>query len=189
MLANWDKYFPECEPLAHLMRDRFRSRWVRFHSLPESKRYPENEEEMQTILARHNTILGEMLEQKTSVVLLTTGYAESADPPSRYPELLTLDPTAVSWREVAMHKIEGGNEQYYWHISASLWEWQPGTFDPLVRLVAEDQIANVMMVHPDCKWILHPYDGGMDVILESNAARQRLKSAHLDWLSDRPDGL
>lgn len=189
MLANWDEYFPECEPIAHLMRDQFRSRWVRFHSLPESKRYPENEEEMQTVLARHNAILGELLGQECGAVLLTTGYSESAELPPRYPELPPLDPTAVPWRVVPMHEIEGGDDQYFWHISASLWEWQPDTFDPLVRLVAEDQIANVMMVHPDCKWMLHPYDGGMDVILESNAARQRLKSAHRDWLSDRPDGL
>ncbi len=189
MLANWDEYFPECEPVAHLLRERFRSRWVRFHSLPESKRYPENEVEMQTVLARHNAVLWELIERESRVVLLTTRYSESTENAPRHPEVLTFDATAVPWQVVPMHQIEGDDVQNFWHVSASLWEWQLGTFDPLVRLVADDKIANVMMVHPECRWMLHPYDGGMDVILESDDARQRLKLFHRAWLSDHPDGL
>lgn len=189
MLANWDEYFPVCEPMGHLLRDRFRSRWVRFHSLPESKRYPENEEEMQTVLARHNTILGELLGRESEVVLLTACFSELRDSAPRNSELLSLDPNAAPWRVVPEHHAEVKiDDQGVWHIAASEWKWQPGVFDPIVRLVAVWEVANVMMVHPDCKWVLHPYDGGMDVILESNAARQWLKSAHRDWLSARPDG-
>jgi hypothetical protein len=188
MLANWEESFPKCEPVAHLLRERFRPRWVRFHSLPESKRYPEDEEEMLTVLARHNAILGELLGQESRVILLTTGYSDSAEPSPRSPELLTIDPTAMPWR-VVPEQSEPNQDEGYWYVAASEWTWQPGTFDPLVRLVAEYRIANVMMVHPACRWMLHPYDGGMDVILESNAARQRLKLAHREWLSGRADGM
>jgi hypothetical protein len=67
--------------------------------------------------------------------------------------------------------------------------WTAGTFDPLIRLIADDVVANVMIVALDCRWLLHPYDGGMDVILESRAARNELKARCPQWLSGRSDGL
>lgn len=62
-------------------------------------------------------------------------------------------------------------------------------FDSIVRLIVDELITNVMIVEPDCRWLLHPYDGGMDVIAESPSARDKLKAAHSDWLSARTDGL
>ena len=35
----WRNHYGECPPLGHRLRDAFVDRWVRFHSLPESKRY------------------------------------------------------------------------------------------------------------------------------------------------------
>jgi hypothetical protein len=184
MLDDWQERFPDCDPVAHWMRKAFRNRWVRFHSLPESKRYPEDESEYETVLQRHNCILGELVGTELSVVLLTTGYSESAQPVRTYTELDALDPNAQSWRSVPY-----SSEPTWWHIFASTWEWQPNLFDPLIRLVADDRIANVMIVHPNCRWLLHPYDGGMDVIAESSAVRGRLRASHRGWLSARADGL
>jgi hypothetical protein len=168
----------------------FPDRWVRFHSLPGSKRYPEDEAEYATVLDRHNRILAELTGPERKVVLLTTGYSESPEPVRPQSQLRTLDPDARPWRSVAMHELdEGFGAPTYWHVFASVWEWRPQLFDPLVRLVADDVLGNVMVVNPDCRWLLHPYDGGMDVIAESSAVRDRLKSSHADWLSPRPDGL
>lgn len=44
-------------PIAHELRGRHTDRWVRFHSLPESKRYAQTEEEYGVILDRHHTVL------------------------------------------------------------------------------------------------------------------------------------
>jgi hypothetical protein len=190
MLGDWQAHFPDCEPVAHLLRQRFPTRWVRFHSLPASKRYPEDASEYGMVMERHNHILRELAGPEGTVVLLTTGYSETADAVPPRPELGTLDPDAKPWRAVPMHDLEGDFfASSYWHVFASVWEWRPGVLDLIVRLVAEDAIANVMIVDPLCRWLLHPYDGGMDVILESTAARDRLRSSYADWLSPRPDGL
>jgi hypothetical protein len=190
MLDNWPERFPGCEPIGYRLRELFPNRWVRFHSLPESKRYPENENEYEMILHRHNCILGELVGTGWSVVLLTTGYSDAQQPVRTYPELDALDPDAKPWRSVAMHSANREfTDPSYWHVFASAREWQPGLFDPLIRLVADDTVANVMIVHPDCRWLLHPYDGGMDVIAESPAARGLLWAAHKEWLSSRADGL
>ena len=184
MLSDWQIRFPDCELVAHRLRVVFRPRWVRFHSLPESKRYPEDEREYGTVLERHNCILGELLGPARRVVLLTTGYSDTPAVVPSQPELRALDPEAQLWRSIPMPDFDG-----YWHVFASEWEWRPGLFDPIVRLVADDVARDVIVVAPDCRWVLHPYDGGMDVILESPAARDHLKALHRDWLSSRSDGL
>ncbi len=190
MLDKWHEQFPNCEPIGYKLRDSFRERWVRFHSLPESKRYPEDASEYQMLSQRHSCILSELCGTERSVVLLTTGYSETPQPVRTYPELDTFDPNAIPWRSVAMHRAsEEFTDPSYWHLFASEWEWRAGLFDPLIRLVADDAVANVMIVHPDCRWLLHPYDGGMDVIAESSAKRDQLRAAHRDWLSSLESGL
>ena len=191
MLDNWDSRFPNCPPIGYLLRDAFHDRWVRFHSLPESKRYPEDEAEYQILLERHNAILSVLADTTRCVVLLKTGYSETPQPVRSYAELDSLDPKAALWRTIPMHAVSPDffSDPAYWHIYASEWQWHPGMFDPIIRLVASDTVANVLIVEPDCRWVLHPYDGGMDVIAETPADRGRLRAAHKDWLSARADGL
>lgn len=190
MLANWDRCFPGCEPIGHHLRGSFPDRWVRFHSLPGSKRYPEDEPEYAEVLARHNSVLGVLTLPGEPVVLLTTGYSESPEPVRSYPVLASLDPQAMPWRSVAMHRLEDGfADPNFWHLFASRREWQPGGFDPIVRLVANHAVANVLVVAEDCQWALHPYDGGMDVVAASPAEQGRLRAAFSAWLSARTDGL
>lgn len=189
MLVDWTKQFPGCEPIAHQPRVRFPSRWVRFHSLPESKRYPDCEGEYETVLNRFNRVLGELSQTDQTINLLTTGTSFSADP-GRSSDVTTLDPDAKLWRTVSMHDAdEGFLDPVYWHVFVSTWPQGTGRFDQIIRLVADWKTVNVMVVPPDCRWLLHPYDGGMDVIAESTAARDRLRSLHTGWLSSEPSGL
>jgi hypothetical protein len=189
MLMDWNRRFPHSKPVAHHLPVTFPDRWVRFHSLPGSKRYPENEAEYAIVLERHNRILGELAQKDETAALLTTGYSETPEPIRSYDQWMKLDPLAVPWCTVAMHETDDNfPEPNFWHVFVSKWVWKPGVFDPLVRLVADDVIANVMIVAADCRWLLHPYDGGMDVILESSAVRDRLKGRYPEWLSPRADG-
>jgi hypothetical protein len=190
MLNDWNRSFPACEPIGHQMRVKFPDRWVRFHSLPDSKRYPENEGEYAVLLERFNVILKALSRQAERVVLLTTDYSESPAPVRSQAELQALDPTAVPWRTVAMHELdENFAAPCYWHVFASNRDSLPGAFDPVVRLVADDALRNIMIVAPDCRWLLHPYDGGMDVIAESQPARDLLKARYRTWLSASVDEL
>jgi hypothetical protein len=190
MLGDWNTWYPGRGPLAHDLRLAFPDRWVRFHSLPGSKRYPDGAAEYSVVLERHNRILGELAHQEEGVVLLTTGYSRTPEPVRPQAELVELDLLASPWRTVAVHEQEGdfGNPNY-WHVFGSQWRWSPGVFDPIVRLVADDMLANIMVVALDCRWLLHPYDGGMDVISESTRHRDEMKAKYQDWLSHREDGL
>jgi len=161
MLNDWHVYFPNCEPVAHRLRTAFPSRWVRFHSLPESKRYPEDEGEYATMLDRQNRVLDELVGPEASVVLLTTeysGYPGTVEVSPAAPELRMIDRDAKPWRGVPMHVLDGDfPEPSYWHVLASEWSWRPGVLDPILRLVADDDVRDVMILHPGCRWLFHPY--------------------------------
>ena len=62
-------------------------------------------------------------------------------------------------------------------------------FDPIVALVADDRVTDVIIVALDGRWLVHPYDGGMDLITGSSEHRDAIKERHKDWLSSRTDGL
>lgn len=178
VLDNWTTSFPNCEPVAHELRSAFPHRWVRFHSLADGKRYPESESEYQALLDRHNAVVGSLARPRDSIVLLTTEFSD-APTPLRVP---------VDWPGSAWWRSTDGDSSF-WHIYAVEVVWEPGLFDGLVRRVADDATGNVMVCHPECDWLVHPYDGGMDVILGSTTLRDRLSRQFEDWLSDRADGL
>ena len=161
---SWRRRFSNCEPIAHRLRDAFPDRWVRFHSLPGSKRYPEDGGEYAVVLHRHNRILGDLAFPGQSVAPLSTGYSCSPESVRLQNDLQRLDPGASPWRTVPMRDPgEEATDPNFWHIFASVWGWRVGLFDPIIRLVADDALANVMIVDRDCRWLLHPYDAGMDV--------------------------
>lgn len=184
LLTDWQRWFPNCEPLAHHLTVVFPERWVRFHGLPGSKRYPENEAEYATLLERHNRVLGELARLGETVALLTTDWSATAEPTRSQRELSELDPLARPWRTVAMHQQpDNFPDPVFWHVFASTRRWFPGALDPLVRLTADDVLCNLMIVALDGRWLMHPYDGGMDVLVESRAARDRLAERYSEWLA------
>src|SRR5687767_11747123 len=57
----WSSTYSETIPISHYLRHDYADRWFRIHSLPESKRYAESEEEWQILLDRQNTIITDLL--------------------------------------------------------------------------------------------------------------------------------
>ncbi|MEU2610472.1 hypothetical protein ABZ570_02600 [Micromonospora sp. NPDC007271] len=77
----------------------------------------------------------------------------------------------------------------YMHLYVSQTAWSVGCLDPLLRQVADDVIGNVLVADVGLRWLYHPYDGGMDVILPSTDERDALQHRHRHWLSAHPTGL
>lgn len=185
--AFWQSEYPTCPAIPHLLRDALPERWVRFHSLPESKRYADNEAEYQIILRRHNAVLDYLATQDTPLLLISTKFGDTKVPTRVDSPLATLDPEAhCVW---TFRADPDGVEEYYRYLFMSEWKWKPGIFDPILRLVADWTIVDTMIVCPSLNWIFHPYDGGGDFILPDRVSRDELKSRYSDWLSSHPRGL
>lgn len=188
----WKKCFPECPPVAHFLRGIFPLRWVRFHSLPDSQRYPNDESEMLIILNRHNLILNELATPGEELILLSSGYSKTSKPVPSDLAKWNLFPESSHFESVAMHEIEPedyGPSPTYWHIFQCALVWHPGVLDAVLRLVANDKIGNIIICSIDGRWLYHPYDGGVDVILPTESQRDIIKQRHRDWLSNATSGL
>lgn len=190
ILSRWNEHFPDCPPISHRMKNVFPNRWVRFHSLPESKRYPDNDKEYAGLLFRHNQIMTELTTPDQRVVLLSTSGSDSPSPVRDDSHWNEIDPGGRWWQSLAMHELNSdfAGSPYYWHLFASDWIWKPGTFDQVIRMVADAVFWNVMIVSHDGSWLMHPYDGGMDIITETTDIRNHLKAKHAEWLSLFPGG-
>jgi hypothetical protein len=170
-------------PIAYELRDRHADRWVRFHSLPKSKRYAETEEEYKVILDRHHCVLAEL--GPGGGMYAIAGYFEEAYVNSS-PDPRT-HPGAVPWL-----RIEPDDRSFF-DIPLTLYvsetSFERTTLDPLLRRVADDELGYVIIAPLDLEWLYHPYDGGADVIAPTVDDRDILKNRHANWLSTHPAGL
>jgi hypothetical protein len=182
----WSRNYGDADPIAHTLRDRHPDRWIRFHSLPAAKRYAETPAEWDTLLDRQNQVIDNLAMRGQPIVLLTSTWGFSATPAGAAANLLNLGLPVTPWRSV----LESDDPwPVFLQLHHSTIDWQPGVLDHLIRLVADDHLRNVMLFQPDADWLIHPYDGGMDVILGNSADRDALAQTYNSWRSDRADGM
>ncbi|MBB5806655.1 hypothetical protein F4560_006423 [Saccharothrix ecbatanensis] len=174
LLHQWNRNWARCDPAAYMLKQAYRERWVRFHSLPESKRYAETEAEYAIILERYNTVLNELFAGE-DVYVITGQWRDDPKPQTDYWTTICTDPDP--------------DDPTYWHVYAKRIPWTTGAIDPLLRDVADDVEANVMITDVAMTRIHHPYDGGADVLLPTSEERDVLRARHTEWLSRHPQGL
>ena len=160
------------------MKELFEDQWVRFHSLPGSKRAPETDAEWAGLIARHNTVIGELLGTRDELLVIFSDVAATPAPD---------EPDVTFWTSVPWHYSDP--DLLFAHLYVTCEEWQRGSLDDLLRMAAEDQVAGVIIAPPELTWLYHPYAGGADVILPSTADRDAMASRHSDWRSRHPSGL
>ncbi|WP_307871515.1 hypothetical protein [Micromonospora sp. M61] len=162
---------------------------MRFHSLPGSKRYPDNESEYAILLDRHYTTLSE-LDPGAALLVVTSEWTESpATTPQMWPRRSEVTPSAWHWQTLLEEPEEEPEYRSYTQLYAETIPWRQDAIDVLLRAVADDELANVLLAPTDLRWLYHPYDGGADVILPTREQRDALKANHQDWLSELASGL
>ncbi len=172
--------------MGYRLREDYGSRWFRIHTLPNSKRYAEGEEEYREILRRHNDVLTEVLGDDEPFILVLTSYSMTSTPVDLAPTIAKQYAGIQSFLSACM---EDGLSGGYWHFFMATLSWQSGMTDTLLQQVADDVAGNVLFVSMGHTTVYHPYDGGADVILPSPAARDAMRNHYASWLSSHPLGL
>jgi len=183
----WQQAFDAVTPKAYNLKHVFKNRWVRFHSLPQSKRYPDNEAEYAEVLRRHNLVLQELWGNTCRLWVVLSEYSEAQLPSNPDSKLARLFPASMPWCYFEQH-TEGDDGAWYCHLHVTELTYSGTELNSLFRLVANDEVDNIMLINPATGIVFHPYDGGADVVLASTKQRDQLKEKYQLWLSDHPDG-
>ncbi len=184
----WEKEFKKLVPFCHHFRDDYAHRWFRIHSLPKSKRYADTQEEYQIILNRQNhlcdTIIGE-----GNKIMLVFGICTYDVTNDNYAKIIDYkDFQKVKTINLSKREPENYENNIFLDIYVKYTTWESCKFDKILKAIADDEIR-MLFVYPSKNRIVAPYDGGVDVIMESEAKRDELKLKFKKWLSFRKDGL
>jgi hypothetical protein len=179
--SAWNAQWPDCEPLGFLFAGRSNPLWVRFHHLPESKRYPDSEEEYQVILGRYHALLAELgLGDRCFVTAAFYPYPDLSGPLERSAIL----PRSRFWR-MALQDPDGTQA----HVFATEVAHPSEELDAVIRLVVDEELTGTLILPPDASWLVHAYDGGADVVSASTERRDELRERFIEWVPDNVLGL
>jgi hypothetical protein len=188
-IKYWKETYSECPPVGYLLRENYVDIWLRIHTLPLSKRYAETEEEKKEILKRHNLILSDLLSEGGNYILVTTEYSSNPSPTQIQGHLDILDEDKCYLFSLAKHELEMDDEPYYWHFFMMKRKWKEKSVDNLLKLVANEEVNDVLFIGVEQNCVYYPYDGGADIFIKSNSKRKSIKNKYSAWLSEHPLGL
>ncbi len=169
----WAKNYSETPPINYLLKHNLKSRWLRIHSLPESKRYAETEEEWSILLERQNTIIDDLIGQN-SVINIVVNYIETDS------FLFKM----FGFTNIGVFKDEKNDAVFQSFIFETV--WQTNGLNSMLRQVADENLR-AFIIGEDC--LIAPYDGGVDMILKDSATRNFYQNKYKNWLSKREDGM
>ncbi len=187
VLECFEACYPNSPPIGFLLRKEYPELWLRIHSLPDSKRWPTEESEYQTLYRRHYKGAGEVLGEGSHCAVLL------------------IAPAEVSAEELSALSGLGGRLHAYGAMDESLWTgkkgvfkepmvlfgigitWESGCYDAFIRATAENKIkAIVVELEEGC--IYAPYDGGADLFYDTEEDRDAAQKRHHAWLPPRRTG-
>ncbi|MGL4637764.1 MAG: DUF3885 domain-containing protein [Beijerinckiaceae bacterium] len=173
-MSQWRREHPDILPIKDLLNGRnFPNRWMRIHSLPQSKRYAETPEEWAILLHRQNTLIDHLVPHHTPVQFVVNWI----EPDSHL--FKAYDPVPLG----VLQEGEGEPEYDSYLLETT---WENHSHNPILIMIADESLRG-FFIAPDC--VIAPYDGGVDVIVKEPQTCYALKHRFKDWLSARPDGL
>ena len=194
----WEINYKNIPLLGHILRDEyFADRWLRIRSLPDSKRYAENDAEMKIILDRQNALISDLIGNGQAYLLLF--YAISENPKSvcfnQISDIVLLDNIRL---DIVLPENYEGECYFVSGFVNKLWE--ATSIDTYLEKVANDEkvvnfdacecdLYRILIINIKQNRIIAPYDGGVDIFLNKQCERDYFKLRYSNWLSSHELGL
>jgi hypothetical protein len=192
---QWLCHYPDSPPVSHWFKWAYPDRWFRVHSLPRSKRWPDNDKEWKILLARQNKIITDIFGLGTEVCLV------SSDADWEFKTLSALHNdngemylfTHIGKADLYKLDMEYYRDTYLFdkHTFKPVFAkmvWKPHLHDTLLKEIANGN-AEAFFVSFSKVIIIAPYDGGIDFVLKDGMTRDFYKNKYKKWVSNREDGL
>jgi hypothetical protein len=184
----WNKNYPDSYPIDYELKSLFNNRWFRIHSLPDSKRYAENDNENKIILGRQNRLITDLFQSDDFYIVIGLYNWDLSSPSTD--DYFDLD-EFQKIDTLVLHKIRPDqyqDDEVYYEIYMKPNKWKSDKFNDLLTNIADSGVR-AMFVNSTKNITVVPYDGGMDIILPDTKTRDDFKIKYKDWLSSREDGL
>ena len=160
------------------MREAFPEHWLRIHSLPHSKRYPDNEAERQIVLDRYARFGTALLSECAPCLIIQSRFNQPARNEKFMPEL--------NW--TPLHRIDESDEDFYDSWMAHT-VWDATAFRTLLLAIADDHEDHIAFVSKITDCVFIPYDGGVDGFSYETSLLRKLSEEFSPWCSAHPLGL
>lgn len=186
----WASTYPNVAPIGYLLRTQLYERWFRIHSLPQSQRYPNGEEDWGILLSRQNAIFDALLGEGADMIMITGNYRYARGNVSLEEHSAIKHFDFAPFGEVALDLLMPGQyEEGDVYITRFVQlQWGAHKYDEILMAIAIWELAAFFVsVNKQC--IIAPYDGGMDIILKNSETRDYYKSIFKTWLSSHKEGL
>ncbi|GAB3743763.1 DUF3885 domain-containing protein [Spirosoma lituiforme] len=188
----WDSNYGNTYPISPFLKDAYPERWLRVHSLPGSKRHPENDIEWNELLSRQNTLITDLLVGDFDIILVTgenylslkNNQVWSLSPVYSLDHLpfTPLKPISLG----SLYPDDYDSDVVYKPIFTQV-NWQPPAYNDILKDIAEDNLR-VLFVSVSNQCLLAPYDGGVDIIFKDQPIKDLYKTKYKTWLSANEDG-
>ncbi|MCK5831651.1 MAG: hypothetical protein KAH20_15255 [Methylococcales bacterium] len=184
----WKQEFPNLLPFGYELRHHFPERWFRIHSLPKSKRYADTEEEYQIIFDRQNQLFDAIFGEGTKIIIVF-GLCTNDITNDNYNNIFDYNKfEKVNSIDLNQFQPENYDENIFLDIYTKIDKWHKNSYNKILKAIADDEIR-MLFICPSKNRVVVPYDGGVDIIVENETARDKFKSKYIKWLSYREDGL
>lgn len=184
---TWSEDYSKSSPAGFMLREAYPERWLRIHSLQNSKRYPDNKTDEEELLFRHIKSAKHVLDG--DLVLFVSVYDDNPDAPLNGPEWIKdFDFEVVESKNIA----EGGDDDddpYYLNTFGAKFNWDEGLFREIILDVAKENVGPVVFLSRTSKGVFAPYDGGADLFYINEVKKLQAQVELKDWTSSREDGL
>ena len=185
----WKSNYSKTLPLGYELVAVNLKKWFRIHSLPQSKRYADTDEEYKIILDRQNELITDIFTEGTEIILLFCTFTNDLSN-ENYNKIRGYSDFKLT-QTLDLYKMYP-EEEYPKGFSMNIYikteQWKKGNRNEMLQQIADDEI-NMLLICPSKNRIVAPYDGGVDVIMENETKRDEFKSKYKKWLSYREDGL
>lgn len=178
----WIETYGAVPPQAHRLRAAGVDGWLRVHTLPGSKRYADTAAEAAEVCTRVSVVGDAVLgpEARCQLILAEAAGERHA---AAYRAVRKAFGLSLAWRF-----NDPEDDELVWSVHTAEVRWSGKVFAPLLRRIAEDEVAGVLWLDERGS-VFAPYDGGVDVFMRPAAQAEALKVRFAKWLSQRPDGL
>jgi hypothetical protein len=171
--------FNLCPPINYLFKIFYTDRWLRIHSLPDSKRYANTDEEWEILFNTQNTILEDIFTAGDDVILFSGGY-NSKDFFNNDNHL--VDHVSLkAYNFIALDEIDlHAKSQDYCEVNTfytpyfTTIHFKDSSYNDVLKSIADDEMR-AFFINPKSNTIFAPYDGGIDIIYKDAEARDFYK--------------